>query len=303
MSNQLYPKIEKLRGELNLPYLEAEDKTKLYYRAFLPRKGVELLGGEPEGPQKILLCIHGLGGYSGDSIELGERLVKLNIAVYALDLRGHGLSQKEEEKYFNFSQVLSDTKLMINFLRESHKGKPIFLLGESMGGIVVLNLAIDETIEGLILAAAGIKPNIKLSPLQILGLLSLIPVSLIFKDLKLINMEANWDKANNDPEAVKRMKEDPLLLRRVSIAFLLSIAKYHRRIMRECVRDINIPTLILQGTADDLVSYKGAEEFYRKLNSRDKEIKLFEGASHGLFADEKTEEVMRAIEEWFKRRD
>ena len=88
MSNQLYPKIKKLRGELNLPYLEAEDKTKLYYRAFLP-----------EGPQKILLCIHGLGGYSGDFIELGERLVKLNIAVYALDLRGHGLSQKEKEKY------------------------------------------------------------------------------------------------------------------------------------------------------------------------------------------------------------
>lgn len=286
----LFIEVKRLQKELNLPYIETEDKTKLYYRKFLP-----------PSPQKILLCIHGGGGHAGGFIELGSRLKNLNIGVYAIDLRGHGLSQRENEPYFSFKQILSDTKLMVNYLKERHPNIPLYLLGESMGGIIILNYAVDnKDIDGLILAAAGIKANIKLSILQILSLLLILPVNSIFKNLKLINMEANWDKANNDPEKIKQMKEDPLLLRRVSLAFLLSIAKYLKRIMKDCI-NLDLPVLILQGTADALVSPKGAEEFYNKLKSIDKEIKLFEGASHGLFADKKTPEVIKTIEDWLRR--
>lgn len=286
---EIYKKLEILRKELNLPYIETEDKIKLYYREFLL-----------ENPEKILVFIHGLGGHSGCYIEVAERLKKLNISSYAIDLRGHGLSQLENQPYFSFSQIISDVKLFIKFLKRKYPDMPIYLLGESMGGIVVLNVALEENIAGIILAAAGIKPNIKLSVFEILQLLIALPVSLIFKNLKLVNMEANWDKANNDPEQIKKMKEDPLLLRRVSLAFLLSIAKYYRKIMKECIK-LNIPVLILQGTLDQMVSYKGAEEFYNKLKSTDKKLCLFEGASHGLFADKKTEEVIEEIEEWFKK--
>jgi alpha-beta hydrolase superfamily lysophospholipase len=286
---EIYEKLERLKIQLNLPYIEAEDGTKLYYREFLS-----------ENPQKILLCIHGLGGHSGGYIELAERLKKLNIVSYAIDLRGHGLSQEKKQPYFSFSQIISDVKLMINFLKNKYPEIPLYLLGESMGGIIVLNVALEEKIDGLILLAAGIKTNVKLGFSQIIGLLLILFPSLIFKNLKLINMEANWDKANNNPEQIKLMKEDPLLLRRVSLAFLLSIAKYYRRIMKECI-NLKIPVLILQGTADELVSYRGAEEFYNKLKSENKEIKLFEGASHGLLADAKTGEVIKTIEEWFRK--
>lgn len=291
MEKDLYQKIEKIRRDLNPKYLETEDKTLLYYREFLPTN-----------PEKILLCIHGLGGHSGGFIELGERLKSLNIGVYALDLRGHGLSQKEKEDYFHFSQILSDVKLMIKLLKNTHPSVPLYLLGESMGGIVVINLALEdkeEDIQGLILAAAGIKPNIKLNLLQILKLLLILPINLLFKNLRLMNMEKTWDKANNDPERIKQMKEDPLLLRKVSFAFLLSIGKYHLRIMKEGI-NLKLPVLILQGTGDNLVSWVGAKEFHQKLKSNNKKIELFEGASHGLFADKETPEVIKTIEEWIK---
>lgn len=283
----LYSEIEKLRKKLNLKCIEAQDKTKLYYREFLANT-----------PEKILLCIHGLGGHSGDFVELGEKLKENNVSVFALDLRGHGLSQKENENYFSFQNILSDINLMINFLKEKYPSLPLYLLGESMGGIAVLNIALEnKDIQGLILVSAGIKPNIKLSVLDIMKILPLIPINLIFKNWKPINLEANWDKSNNNPERIKQMKEDVLLLKRVSLAFLLSIAKYHKRIMSDCI-NLQIPILILHGTGDEIVSYEGAEEFYQKLKSQNKQIKLFEGASHGLFADEKTPDVIKAIEEW-----
>lgn len=291
MSRNLYLEIREKRDILKPKYLSIKDETKLYYQEYLPSH-----------PEKILLCFHGLGGHGGDFSELGEKLKNINTAVYAVDIRGHGLSQRENESYFSFDKLLSDVKVIVNFFREKHSNIPLYLLGESMGGIIILNYAMEEQgIDGLILLSPGIKPNIKLSALDTLKFLAILPVNLIFKNLKLVNMEANWDKANNDPEQVKRMKEDPLLLRRISLVFLLSIVKYHKKIMRECI-NLDLPTLILQGKADELVSWEGAEEFYYKLKSKDKKIKLFENGSHGLLADENTLEAINTIEEWLGNR-
>ncbi len=291
MSRNLYLEIVEKRNILKIKYLSIEDETKLYYQEYLPSH-----------LKKALLCFHGLGGHGGGFSELGEKLMTINTAVYAVDIRGHGLSQRENEKYFSFDKLFSDVKVIVDFFREKHSNIPLYLLGESMGGIIILNYAIEhQGIDGLILLSPGIKPNIKLSALDCLKLLAVLPISLIFKNLKLVNMEANWDKANNDPEQVRRMKEDPLLLRRMSLAFLLSIVKYHKKIMRECI-NLDLPTLILQGKADEVVLWEGAEEFYYKLKSKDKKIKLFENGSHGLLADENTPEAIKTIEEWLGNR-
>lgn len=205
---------------------------------------------------------------------------------------------------------------MIKYLNKKHNDCPLYLLGESLGGIIVLNIALNyqmdvtfqaftelkekqKNITGLILVAPGIEPKMNLNILEMLKFMVQIPVSLVFKNLKLINLENNWENANKDPEQLKKMREDPLLLRNLSIAFLVSIAKYHKRVMKKCI-DLELPVLILQGKADDVVSYKGAEKFYDKLKSKDKKIKLLENASHGLMADEATPEVIRSIEEWLK---
>ena len=72
---------------------------------------------------------------------------------------------------------------------------------------------------------------------------------------------------------------------------------------------IHIPTLILQGTNDDMADPRGAKELYERLATCSKEIRIFEGAGHGLdgvfsfapameMAKPGKEEVCKIIYEW-----
>ncbi len=301
----LYSEIKKIKEELKPEYFEVNDNYKVYYRKFMPTN-----------PEKLILCIHGLGGHSGGFIELGKKLLSSNIGIYAIDVRGHGLSQERNQKFFYFSQILEDVKQILKIITKRHPEKPLYLLGESLGAVIALNIALEyqnHTVEikgihdnpkisGLILIAPGIEPKFNFNALEIIKFFLKIPINLVFKNLKLINMEDNWENANNNPEQIKIMKQDPLLLRRLSIAFLISIAKYHKKIMKDCI-NLELPILILQGKDDNVVSYEGAIKFYERLKSENKEIKLFENASHGLMADKATPVVIACIGDWLRKQN
>ncbi|KAI1782745.1 hypothetical protein LXA43DRAFT_1103472 [Ganoderma leucocontextum] len=44
----------------------------------------------------------------------------------------------------------------------------------------------------------------------------------------------------------------------------------------------NLPLLIIHGTADRVISYKGSEEFFYKIKADDKEFKPFQDGFHEL---------------------
>lgn len=45
-----------------------------------------------ENPDKVVCIVHGIGEYGGRFNRVAERFKERNIAVVALDLRGHGCS-------------------------------------------------------------------------------------------------------------------------------------------------------------------------------------------------------------------
>lgn len=285
-----------IRKSLTEPhdYLESVNRTKLFYRYWLPEK---------ETPSKIILCLHGLGGHGADYKILGEPLMKSGVATYALDQRGHGLSEGERGDVESFSLFIEDLDKMVDLLRYKHGSIPIFILGESMGGIICINYAADNSkkIAGLILAAPGIKQRFSLQLKDIPFILFCVPYGLIFQRARIINLAANWDRANRVSENIQMMANDPLLIRGLCFHFVLGIIKYNRRILKECCNMIGLPTLILQGTEDQILSPDGAQEFYDKLKTLDKEIKFLDGASHGLFADPCTAEVVKTITKWIEK--
>jgi alpha-beta hydrolase superfamily lysophospholipase len=62
--------------------LVSVDGTRLHYQAWMP-------DGEPVA---AMAMVHGTPGHGGMMHNYGEGLAPLDVAVYALDLRGHGKS-------------------------------------------------------------------------------------------------------------------------------------------------------------------------------------------------------------------
>jgi acylglycerol lipase len=105
-----------------------------------------------------LLCVHGLGLHKGTYAQFGERMAKLGWGVFACDVRGFG-SFKElgMATTVDFPGCLEDVSSALDMVRAQAKGKPVFIVGESMGGAIALRVASQhpDKIDGLISSVPG----------------------------------------------------------------------------------------------------------------------------------------------------
>ncbi len=106
----------------------------------------------PDHPQRTFVFIHGFGGRAA---QFHQQLQKFAVEnrVIALDLRGHGLSDKPSRGY-DMPQIVQDVESALTILRV--KGKFV-LVGHSYGGAVVTEYALKnpDRVERLVLMATA----------------------------------------------------------------------------------------------------------------------------------------------------
>ncbi|HAV77851.1 MAG TPA: hypothetical protein DCX53_10930, partial [Anaerolineae bacterium] len=106
----------------------------------------------PDHPQRTFVFIHGFGGQAAQWHYQMQKFAVEN-RVIALDLRGHGLSDKPAGGY-DMPQTIQDIENALTLLKVNGK---IVLVGHSFGGAVVTEYAVKnpDRIERLILMATA----------------------------------------------------------------------------------------------------------------------------------------------------
>lgn len=153
----------------------------------------------PDHPQQTFVFIHGFGG-KAEQWDYQMQKFAVENRVIALDLRGHGLSDRPSSGY-DMPQILKDLETALILLKV--KGK-IVLVGHSFGGAVVTEYALKNTdrVEKLILIATAGEFN--LNPLFRFALS--LPTWL----LRLIGpLTHSWLHA--PPQALKKFYYDNML--------------------------------------------------------------------------------------------
>lgn len=106
----------------------------------------------------VVLCLHELGMHSGVFADLGKRLADKGYIVYSMDERGFGgwEKMKGNDAKMSITRILADIKEAAQALKKKHD-LPVFLLGEAMGGTLVLKAAADNPglIQGTISSTPG----------------------------------------------------------------------------------------------------------------------------------------------------
>ena len=101
----------------------------------------------------VILCVHGLGLHNGTYADFGKRMASLGYAVYAIDVRGFGsFMEAKGRETVDFDGCLNDIQSTLKVLHRAHKGLPLYLLGESMGGAIALRATaiFPDLVDGLI---------------------------------------------------------------------------------------------------------------------------------------------------------
>jgi acylglycerol lipase len=257
----------------------------IYYQAWLPERKVKA----------VLFIVHGLGEHGGRYGNVVDHFVPLGYAVYALDHIGHGKSGGAREMVDRFEDYTDTLTLFHGMVKGWQAGKPIFLLGHSMGGLLAAYYLLDnqDKFQGAVISAPAVKISKNISP-AIIAMSKIL--SAIAPGAGVLQLDANL--ISHDPDVVKTYVNDPLVFHSKTPARLAAeMLKAMLRVTAEAEK-ITLPFITLQGGADQLIDPGGAQMLYTRAGSKDKAIKVYEGFYHEVFNEPERARVLKDVETW-----
>lgn len=237
-----------------------------------------------EDPEKVICIVHGIGEYGGRFDRVAEAFRDKNMAVCALDLRGHGESLGKRGDCAPRNSVLDDVSELLRYAEEKYPGKPLVLYGHSMGGNIVLDYRargeMNDYPAGYIISAPWVRLVRPVPPLlyKAVKLLSRIaPSFTIGSDINEANL--------GNPEKVKPFKDNPMVHNRISA--LCAVDGFDKGIRFEDGtaeddrRAANIPTLLMHGSEDRICDVNGSRRIAERLQAQGDDLTYIEW--EGLF--------------------
>ena len=267
-------------------HVRMADGARLPLSAWLPV-------GETRG---VALSLHGFNDYRRAFEETGAYLSSRGYAVYAYDQRGFGETE-QTGVWPGKDRLADDLRAVLALLRARHPGRPLFLIGESMGGAVALHAlggSDPPRLDGLVLIAPAVWGRSTMPLLQ-RGVLWLAAHS--FPATRLSPRGLNLRATDND-EALRRLREDPLVIKDTRVDALWGVADLMDRALATGLSD-GVATLILYGARDQIIPKRPTCLWLAGLPSgKDRRLAVYPQGWHMLTRDLQAGTVLEDIAAW-----
>jgi len=267
---------------------------------FEGHQGVRLYGRKWETPaaRACLVVVHGFGEHSGRYSEIAAYLCSTGINVMAFDWCGHGLSGGKRGFILRWEDLSDNLDSALKLAAGLYPVIPVFLLGHSMGGTIVLEYVQGSNFvpRGMLISAPVLgTPGVSKFMLAISKLLTLLTPKL------RVSVGLDTNAISRDSLECQKYREDPLVHDKACVGFGGELADAQKRIFSRAP-SITSPILLCYGSADRLVSREPIEEFHAQIGSEDRRLVIFDDAYHELHNDIIREEVYHLYSDWILER-
>lgn len=257
------------------------------FRSWIPR----------DRPREVLLCVHGLGFSSKSYTQFGKQMAARGFAVYAMDVRGFGAwMQRTGEAQVDFEACLADVEGALRTLRAAYPKTKIYLVGESMGGAIVLRAASrnPQLVDGIISSVPSSDRYAKLSSELIVGAHYLED-----KD-KPINLTPEVvDRTTADPALRAKFEAEPTNRMKLSAKELKQFNDFMKGNNDAAALIQNLPVLMIAGFKDKLVKPEGTIELFNLLSTSDKMLMIVGDGEHLLVEENQlTPQLRMLLTDW-----
>ena len=229
----------------------ADDGARLPLRKWLPRDGVKA----------VILALHGFGDYS-HAFEVPAQLwAERGIATYAFDQRGFG-GAPGHGLWAGAGELAGDAVTASRIVRRIHPHRPLYLLGESMGGAVATLAATAAASrpaadpDGVILSAPAVWSR---STMDLVPRLALFAGVRLFPDMVLTGRGLRVQASDNLP-MLKALAKDPLVYKGARIDTIHGLVDLMDDAFAAAPR-LAAPTLFLYGAHDEVIPRPPIREF------------------------------------------
>jgi alpha-beta hydrolase superfamily lysophospholipase len=263
--------------------------------------GLELrvLSWSAESPRACAVVVHGLGEHAGRYGHVARALNQGGISVLGYDQRGHGASQGPRGHASQFKALLNDLDLVWAAASRQCGGRPMTLLGHSMGGLVALAWAQTRKprLAGLVASAPW------------LGTVESVPgwkralarvVDRLYPSFTLPT-GTSAERVTSDPEMIAAREADPLVHSRLSPRLFHEAEYWQDRVNAEPGR-LKADCLFIVPGADDLTDASATLAFARALPAEHTTVMKLPGFRHEAFNERGREAVISDVKEWIAAR-
>lgn len=251
-------------------------------------------------PRAVLLLVHGLGAHTARWDFLASFFAGRGISSYAGELRGFGCTPERPRGHVDSIRVYDrDILGLREIIAAEHPGKKIFILGESLGGLIAFNLSgrNPDAFAGQILISPAFKNAMKFPLSSYLTLAANIAI----RPRKTIAVPFTAAMCTQDVEYQAVMNGNPDELRVASLKLLMSSLSEQRAAAR-LAAGTTVPPLFLIAGRDLLVDARAARKIFQKLTLADKTLIDYPDLFHALSIELDRERVFGDILAWLDGR-
>lgn len=280
---------------------ESFDGTRFPYTKWLPADGAR--------PLAVVVCVHGISGAASDFEQLGDKLSRHGMAVYAHELRGQGHDPRRRRvgdirRRKHWSR---DLDIFLEHARRGHGEVPVFLYGESLGSLILmhgfaeLSAGNREAVAGLVFASPVVSLPMDLPPLRNFFLhLAVRVLPCVRVSLEKLSGGGAM-QVTDGGDHWEQMEKTPHSVRRYSLRMLGIVERMVGGCATAAAR-IRKPVLVLCPGRDVFTTPAQVEAFYAGLGTPDKSKQLFADSHHLLHYDKEREDVFERVRGWVEER-
>ncbi|MBE9075737.1 alpha/beta hydrolase [Romeria aff. gracilis LEGE 07310] len=262
----------------------------LYYQAWCPART----------PLGILALVHGLGEHSSRYAAIAADFTQAGYAVCAFDNQGHGQSEGQRGHIDSWQDYQENLRAFLQLVRQRQPQAPLFLMGHSLGGLIVLDYVLRypdapevSQLRGLVVSAPPIRPVGVAKPYRV-AIARLL--SGIFPRFSL-KVGIDTSGLTRDPEVNREAAADPLVHPYATLRWGSETLKTIAWVKRH-IAELGLPMLLIHGEADPIICPQGSREIFQQIQLSDKCLRLYPGAYHEPHNDLDAQQVIHDLLAW-----
>lgn len=212
------------------------------------------------GSQIGCLLIHGFTSTPAEMRVIGEALAQAGFTTNGILLAGHG-TKPEDLLHITYQDWIHSAQQGINQLKK--ECRTIVVIGHSMGGLLALQMAARNKIDGLVTIAAALLPTNRKARL-----------AWLFKYFQTYTSLPSKELPAEQQQYLLHYPYFPV----ASVAELQKLAIHTRGILPQITTD----ALIIQAEDDQTVRPKSAQIIVEKISSKNKECLWLAEGTHSV---------------------
>ncbi len=268
-------------------FLNREGEVRLFIRLVSPS----------HPPRATIVLTHGLGEHSNRYGHLAAAFLARGWQVVAWDLRGHGRSSGARGDMPDYRSFVEDLAAVCAHYHDP--ARPFFLYAHSLGGQITLRFL--QTTPLLCHGAIIASPWLRLAFDPPRWKIALARVALRCWPSLIQSTGNRWERLSRDFAHLTSFPDLDLVHHGISARMYFTVRAAGEQALADAPA-LRAPLLLLHGDADPVTSHHATCEFFERVGSADKTLRIFPASRHEVHNDLDRAQVIREMADWIAAR-